>query len=195
MKIPRCLSKFFGHIYLHKYPCFVIWKPAMHKVKGKEVRQIVDCLQPGDFLLRRMSGWLSTFCIPGFWSHLGIYVGGGKVIHAVGAGVIEEDILDFCRTDAVAVLRAQPEFKGSDFGTVIVTHAYEWKAKSDAGETGYDYEFEDDDNEVYCTELGNKCGEGIFDDCYAIKAGVRFLEPDKCYKGKNINLIIDIRHE
>ena len=96
--LPKFIIKSTGSLYLHKWPFWIVFRPSHHKVKGHEVRNIIDNLKKGDVLLRRYDGYLNTMFTPGFWGHAGLYIGDDRVIHAVGEGVIEEDILDFCRT-------------------------------------------------------------------------------------------------
>jgi len=41
IKLPRFLIEATGNIHLSKYPSWVAYKPAHHKVKGREVRKIL----------------------------------------------------------------------------------------------------------------------------------------------------------
>lgn len=119
--------KIFGDIKVFKWPLFIVYDPASYKVKGKDTRQVLDLVQPGDILLRGYDNYLDGFFIPGYFSHVGLYVGevkpehgagitvpGGKrlfatgpqmVVHAMAEGVFVQDILDFCRTDRMLILR------------------------------------------------------------------------------------------
>lgn len=53
LQLPEFLLQFVGDTYLHKYPLFTVYKPSHHRVKGYEIRQIINTIKPGDILLRR----------------------------------------------------------------------------------------------------------------------------------------------
>jgi len=120
------IIKIFGDIKVFKWPLFMVYDPGSYKVKGYQARQVLDIIQPGDILLRGYDNYLDGFFIPGKFSHAGLYVGEvtdkdfrkvskynnelfhtGKqmVVHAMAEGVFIEDILDFCRTDRMIILR------------------------------------------------------------------------------------------
>ena len=112
LQLPKWLIKLSGDLYLHNYLCWFVYKPHHYIMSGPDVRRILDAVQPGDILLRRFDGYVNTRCTPGFWGHGAFCVSKKDVIHAVGVGVIREDIITFCRTDSVALLRvnnATPE--------------------------------------------------------------------------------------
>ena len=92
-------------IHISKYPMFVSYKPKFHKLNGTQIRDILNKLQPGDILLRSYDGYLNSILTPGFWSHSAIYMGENLVSHVVKAGLEIEDILNFCKTDHICVLR------------------------------------------------------------------------------------------
>ena len=58
-------------------------------------------------MLRGYDNYLDGYFIddPHGYSHGAIYVGDGKIIHAVAQGVSEIDVLDFMRCDRICVLR------------------------------------------------------------------------------------------
>lgn len=191
MKVPETLAKFVGDLYIHKYPLWLIYKPTIHKVKGFEVRQITNALKKGDILIRKMDGYLSSYFIPGFWTHAGLYVGDNEVIHIVGTGCKREDVLDFCRTDSIGILRpvaTQEEINSA------VEKAFEIKKKNEDGKINYDYDFTPDDEDLYCTELVNYCYSGKFDGDYVTSAGLNILSPERLTTSKKVNLIIAFRH-
>ncbi|GAG07388.1 unnamed protein product, partial [marine sediment metagenome] len=147
MKIPQWIIEFTGHTMLHKYPPFVIYRPDIHKVRGPDVRLVLDIVRKGDILLRRFDGYLNTLLTPGYWGHAGIYVGDNQVVHAVSEGVISEDILNFCRADAVCVL----SICGISWERIL--SAIE-KAKTAADQNiEYDFDFCGNNESYYCTEL------------------------------------------
>ena len=93
-------------IYL-SYPMFVLFGHVAYKIKGTDQREIIDSIQPGDILLRRYDHYISGLMIPGYFTHAAFYSGNNKVIHMLGNGICEEDILTFMRCDDIAVLRCQ----------------------------------------------------------------------------------------
>ena len=117
----------FGDIKVYRWPMFVIYAPRGYAVKGADCREAMVAVEPGDVLLRGYNDYLDGHFIPGYFSHAAIYVGEIKpdelyeaegidagllfksgpqmVVHAKAEGVLCEDLLDFCRTDRMLVLR------------------------------------------------------------------------------------------
>lgn len=95
--------KFFGW----KRPFFFVINAPGYKLKGEHYRQVIKLIQPGDVLLSRSEQYLDTYLIPGYFIHAGFFFGGPqeRVIHAISDGVIIEDIINFMRSDVMAVLR------------------------------------------------------------------------------------------
>jgi len=147
----------FGDIQFFKSPFHVIlWGDTHYRVKGPEIRHILDTIQPGDILLRRYHRYVSGWFIPGYYTHVAIYVGDGKIIHATTHDVCDEDILTFCRADEIAVLRP----KVTDEVKQIAVDM----AKSIIGRE-YDFLFDgNDDQRFYCSEVPKYCYSGVFDD-------------------------------
>lgn len=179
MKLPRFVIKFIGDSFLHNHFPFYIYKPSLHKVKGSEVRKVLNEVREGDILFRRFDGYISSIFIPGFWTHVGLYLGNNRIAHAIGEGVVEEDILDFCRTDHLALVRPSV-----DIDQTI-------KAKKLAianinNHTQYDYEFKSGNNKVYCTEFVNNCYSGLYDSCFVEQYGNRVLIPDNMYYNRKV---------
>ena len=189
MKInpPNCLIKLTGDIYIHKYPLFVTYKPHHHKVKGKEVREILNKIEPGDILLRRFDGYLNTICTPGFWGHAAIYIGKDIVIHSVKEGVIQEDILEFSRCDSLAILRYIGEKS-------VINDAIELAYQFEKQKFEYDYDLVRGNNKVYCTELVDSCYNGLFVDKYEKILGNEVLTPDNIFNSDKVRKILVIKH-
>ena len=187
LQLPKWLLSFSGHFYIHKYPGFFLYKPHVHKIKGHEIREIINNLKEGDILLRRLSRYLNTIFTPGFWGHAALYVGEGKVIHAVGEGVVYEDILDFCRCDSVCILRL-------DVSKFKVKKAIHKAKEYEKERTGYDYKFASNNGTVYCTELVDLCYTGIFAKDYEEELGNNILLPEGIYNSTLVTKVIEFKH-
>ena len=127
------LLTIFGDIFVYRWPMFLLYNPEGYRVRGEDVRALLERLQPGDILVRGYDHYLDSRFIPGYFSHVGLYLGevtlddqdsvarvgaallaGGKtdfrcgpqmVIHALAEGVLLEDAINFCRCDFLALLR------------------------------------------------------------------------------------------
>ena len=122
---------------------------SSYQIKGPHIREILDVLEPGDVLFRRYNHYLGTLFVPGKWPHVAIYIGNGKVIHMLFKGITEEDILTFTRTDNMAIYR-------HDNKDMAIQAAVEAQKVLETHRK-YDFEFEDDDDEWYCSELIKFC--------------------------------------
>jgi len=133
---------------------FVLFGSSSYQIKGDEMREILNCIQPGDILLRRYSHYVGSLMIPGYFSHAAIYVGDNNIIHMLGEGITKEDILVFLRCDDIAILRAKDKALAEN----IVINAklyFDKKIK-------YDYNFNSTDSKkFYCTEFVDKCANNI----------------------------------
>lgn len=129
----------FGDIKVYKWPMFLIYAPRGYQVRGADCREAMDAVRPGDILLRGYIDYLDGHFIPGFFSHAGTYVGQltandlkeaegidaealfepgpQMIVHAKAEGVLCEDLLDFCRTDRMAVLRLPDTVRKSDISS------------------------------------------------------------------------------
>jgi hypothetical protein len=128
------LLTWFGDIKVFKWPLFMIYDPGGYAVKGVDVRTAMELLQPGDILIRGYSHYLDGYFLPGYFSHVGLYLGEvteddrrlipdplpedaafvpGKqlVIHAIAEGVQLDDFLQFARCDTLIVLRFPSELR------------------------------------------------------------------------------------
>jgi len=141
----RNFLKIFGDIKIFPWPMFIIYNPEGYGVKGEEVRDIINQIQPGDILIRGYKRYLDGYFIPGFFSHAAIVVNDNMIIHSMAEGVFKQDIINFCRCDYMAILR----FKK---GIEVDTQQFCKNAENLLG-AKYDFEFEDGDDEYYCTEL------------------------------------------
>lgn len=187
-KIKQFFIKLTADIYLSKKPFFLLYKPELHKLKGHEIRVIINTLKKGDILLRRYHGYLNTKLTPGFWGHAALYIGNDTVIHALSCGVVKEDILDFCRCDDIAIVRVR-KATNNDIQDVVFTAKEMVRNK-----VKYDFDFESGDDEVYCTELIDDCYNGIFKGCYSKILSITALTPDAIYNSDKVVRIISFKH-
>jgi hypothetical protein len=148
---------------------FILFGKSYYKIDGLDSRAILDALKPGDVMLRRYTHYLGSLMIPGHFSHAAIYVGDNKVIHMLGEGITEEDILTFLRCDDIAILRTNLEVSNKAIDT-----AKDLLAKK----IPYDYDFSTNVDRLYCTELI----DNIFDKPVSSKNNGKIVMPDDFMK-------------
>jgi len=153
----RLQKKFFTFlgdikVFGWKHPLWFEINAHGYKLKGEHYRKLQKLLQPGDILVRRFEGYLSSYMLPGWWNHAGIYIGGKKeeVIHAISEGVQQEDVLNFMRTDHMIVLRVRESTKETQSKCIK-------RAKEIVGKP-YDFAFDfTNASRFSCTELAIYC--------------------------------------
>lgn len=169
---------FFGDIKIYKFPFFILYDPGSYKVKGFEVRKVIDSIEPGDILIRGYSNYLDGAFIPGFFSHAGLYLGETKktdlvmpdvienvfyegkqvVIHSMARGVFTEDIINFCKCDYLVILRRNKQIEPDVDLSADYRNVYT-KALKNIGKA-YDFKFDFSDiGNLSCTELVYVCNE------------------------------------
>ena len=188
--VPKFLLQFMADLHISKRPLWFSYKPEHHKVNGNEVRTVLDQVQPGDILLNRHNGYLSTILTPGQWAHAALYIGNNKIIHSIGSGVQEDDILHFCRCDSIAILRVIKSIKTNRFIELTINKAINLKRVK----TKYDFEFEQGNDKYYCTELVDVCMNNLFKNDYKKVFGRIALKPDAMFKSKKIDKILVFQH-
>lgn len=142
MKIKEKLLSIFGDIKLIPWPLFAYYqKGDYYKVSGEDTEQVISVIEPGDVVVRGYDSYLDGYFIPGEYSHSGVCVGDGCVIHAVAEGVQKDSLIDFCRCDRVMVLRP------SKNAQLAVDRVNGWLGKP------YDFNFTAGDSAFYCHEL------------------------------------------
>jgi hypothetical protein len=147
---------------------FILFGQSSYKIKGPHMRHIINTLEPGDILLRRYDHYLGSVAVSGYFSHAAIYVGDNRIIHMLGDGVCEEDILTFMRCDDIAILRESSQ--------VTKESAIEKAENFLVSGVEYDFDFDNDTvNRMYCTEFIDNC----------------FGYPVKCMKGANKKILPD----
>ena len=179
-----------GEVQIFKRPFwFIFGGSTSYKIKGEEQRKIINNLKVGDLVFKQWDKYISGKFIPGFWPHVGVYIGRNKVIHAdVQRGVVSDDILTYLRCDSAAVLRCTKEFDKKE----IVS-----RAKSLLGKE-YDYAFDfNDDIFQCCTELVNYTYGNVEGIHFERKKDGFFskdtIPPDNVYENEAFEVIIDIR--
>ena len=145
--IYKCKSKILNFLSnIRVYPLgIVLYGQTGYKVKGEHTRKILDLIKPGDVLLTRWDYYLGYFFIPGYWGHAGLYVGDNRVIHMLGDGITNEDILTFLRKDHVMLLRSYDQAKAA----LAVEHTKKlWDER-----VSYDFDFSSGNDTYYCSEM------------------------------------------
>lgn len=140
-RLKKFLLTVLGDIKVFKFPMFIVYCPTTYLVKGDETRLAMHQLKPGDLILRGYNEYLDGFFIPGEYSHTGIYVGDGSVIHAIAEGVVVIDVIDFLRCDRFCIVRPKT---GSE---IAVKSARQLLGRP------YDFDFKGDNEALYCHEL------------------------------------------
>lgn len=155
----------------------ILWGDSHYRIKGADQREILSILRKGDILLRRYNNYLGSVAIPGYWSHAALYAGEDKVIHMLGKGITEEDILTFMRCDDVAILRCyntERTWQAVNRAQIQLKKAIE-----------YDYDFKTDQpDKFYCTELVDYVFKG-FNYTKGIK---KWILPDNLLDAEELTL-------
>ncbi len=123
----------------------MIYCPTTFRTKGTQTREALNLLKPGDVVLRKYVDYLDGYFIPGQYSHSSIYVGDGKIIHAVADGVEYIDVIDFLRCDYFCVLRQDDE--------ELAKEACEFAINAEKDKAKYDFDFMSNNDDYYCHEL------------------------------------------
>jgi len=162
-------AKLVSNTHFSKKPLWITYNPEQHKVNADQIRTILNTVEHGDIFLSKHNGYPSNALIPGFYNHIGLYAGSDQIIHSIGEGVARYDILKFLRCDSVAQLRLDPEplpncneVEANELklkACNIAHQIYEEKCE-------YDYNFIKGNNAYFCSELVNKCYQGMWDDLY-----------------------------
>lgn len=136
-----------GNIRLYKGG-IVFWGQSGYRINGEHQRSILEVIEPGDIIFRRYHAYIGSRMVPGYWSHVGIYVGDlnkFNVIHAAGGGVTSDDILTFMRTDSLCLVKPTKK--------ELIPDALAYCRNKLAAQIPYDYEFKPENDALYCSEL------------------------------------------
>lgn len=146
---------FFGDIKIFRFPFWIVYDPDDYQITGKNVKDIIDIIQPGDIILRGYNRYLDGKFIPSFpnnkigkgFSHGAIYIGDFQIIHAVGEGVSQISMFDFLQCDRIAIFRPR---SGQ-------TKAIKIAKKFLKENVPYDFAFQRNASALYCFELCAEC--------------------------------------
>lgn len=151
--------KVFGNTKVFKFPLWFVYDPEDPGVDGEHLLKLMRSVRPGDIIMRGWRHYLNGFFIPGEYSHGGVCLGEDMVMHAVSAGVVKCNILDFAMADRVCVLRPS---RGQEDA---VRKAIEFMESK----TPYDYKMTEGQEALYCFEL---CAE-----CYKDSTEIKKVKP------------------
>lgn len=143
-KIWEKTLRIIGDIKIFKTPCWINYCPEEfdYNIRGEDICKIQEVIKPGDIILRSYENYLDSYLIPGKYSHSGVYIGDGKIIHAVAEGVKEIHLIDFCQADGIIVLRHKGDVERQ------INRCKKWIGKD------YDFKFNSTDSTAfYCHEL------------------------------------------
>ena len=139
----------FGNIKVFKFPMFFVYDPSTYKMDGSHTMKAIGLLEPGDVVLRGFDNYLDGYFIddPHGYSHGAIYVGDGKIIHAIAEGVSEINALDFMQCDRICILRPEK----------YMQEAIDQAKKFLKDNVPYDFNFKSGTSALYCFELVAEC--------------------------------------
>jgi uncharacterized protein YycO len=132
---------------------FSQWVAGIHmpfskkRIDQDDYEHMLSVLKVGDVISTKTRGELSNVFIPGFWSHVAIYSGNGRVIEATTQGVVETNLAWFLFSkDYCAASR--PNFLNEDQKWLVIDYC-----KRQIGKP-YDYSFHTSDiDKFYCSEI------------------------------------------
>lgn len=151
MEIKRKFLEIMGDVKFTPIPLIFFYYEHgdYYKVSGAGTERAKRDLRPGDIIMRGYRWYVSDWFINGWYDHAGVYVGNGKIIHAVSEGVVETNVTDFLRCDRFIILR--PDRGDAKETDEYITNAIE-RVKRMIGKR-YDIDFSDNNNQIYCFEL------------------------------------------
>lgn len=183
------LLRVLGDIKIYPFPMFVVYDPSTYRVKGYHTRQAMEILQPGDIVMRKYVHYLDGYFIPGEFSHSSIYVGNGKIVHAIAEGVQLIDVIDFLRCDGFCIMR--PKDKEAAAAAIEM-------AESFIG-IPYDFGFIDGEEAFYCHELTATCYPTLNIQKKPVRIFGMKLKPryvcDSFLENENLELVVKVLPE
>ncbi len=117
------------------------------KITEADYEEMQKVLKVGDIISALTNGEFSNPFVPGFWGHVGIYAGEGKVIEATTHNVKETNLAWFLMgKDYIAISRAN--FLSEEQCQAVVGYCQQQIGKK------YDFSFNTSDiKKFYCSEL------------------------------------------
>lgn len=67
--------RIFGDLKVFPVPPVIVYDPGSYRVKGADIRRAMSRIEPGDLLVRGYRRYLDGYFIPGYFSHVGMYLG------------------------------------------------------------------------------------------------------------------------
>jgi len=140
-----------------KHPLWFVLGPRDWKLDGWDITRIINLVEPGDIIITRVDGFVSTWLLPGFWNHAGVVTNNNglytSVVHSTAEGVHESHMFDFLRADHVIVLHANwKKFPNLGVEASQLASGYAQAAAE------YDFNFDfTDSGKFSCTELAAAC--------------------------------------
>lgn len=128
---------------------FIVYDPSEYDIDGAHMQEALNALKPGDVVLRGYNHYLDGYFVddPYRYSHGAIYVGDGKIIHAVAEGVSEIHAIDFMKCDRLCILRPSRQIKEA------LIQAKQFLKDN----VPYDFSFKYGSSALYCFELCALC--------------------------------------
>lgn len=159
------IAKFIDNVKIYKRPMFIDINYKSYKCVSNEiyyeVKPILEKLNKPCIIGRYYDEYISSYLINNKQiSHVGLFTNmdiDGKqdtVIHAGGQGIISESILKFLSCDKFYIIEIDLP---KDELTLMVTRALEHVGKK------YDFVFDKNNDNYYCSELIYKITEGLHD--------------------------------
>jgi len=159
-------------------------------MKGVKYHKVYDNVQPGDVVLTTDKRKLTTFLIPGDWSHAAVCVSKDKsfeVAEMTHTNYTKSTVSDICyEADRVAVLRCN-KFDNAYRDQFI-------QNVRDLDGTPYDVKFELGIKALSCSELvwaadpENRVGASLED---VVGVGRDYISPQGLFLADNVEIILD----
>lgn len=152
----------------------IMFRTQYSKITGARYLEVANYLKEGDILLSVDNYKLTSFLIPGYWSHAGIVKstnGQITISEMISDGYSETNLYDFCKSsDNIMVIRVDKNQSG--YGLRMANEINKYINSQ------YDIEFEHGDKEMYCSELVAACD---FENRLGLDLS-KIITPDDIYK-------------
>ncbi len=110
-----------------------VYMPFSRKrIEQADYEHMLTVLKVGDVISTRTRGELSNLFIPGFWGHVAIYDGNGKVIEATTHGVVETSLAwflfgkDYCAVSRPNFMTDEQKWLAVDFCSRQIGKPYDF---------------------------------------------------------------------